>query len=102
MSEGLLAAVVDALLDELIGSEAEVGLQLAVIRNGRTLVDAARGQTDLVTGVAVDRDTLFWAGSAAKGVATSVAHVLSNGEISATTCESSRSGQSSEPTERTR
>jgi CubicO group peptidase (beta-lactamase class C family) len=76
MSEGLLAAVVDALLDELIGSEAEVGLQLAVIRNGRTLVDAARGQTDLVTGVAVDRDTLFWAGSAAKGVATSVAHVL--------------------------
>jgi CubicO group peptidase (beta-lactamase class C family) len=41
VSEKRLAAAVDALLDELVGSGAEVGLQVAVIRNGRTVVDAA-------------------------------------------------------------
>lgn len=76
MSEEHLAVAADVLLDELIGSGAEVGLQLAVIRDGHTLVDAARGTADPCTGAPVDRDTLFWAGSTAKGVASSVAHVL--------------------------
>jgi CubicO group peptidase (beta-lactamase class C family) len=76
MSERHLAVAVDALLDDLVGSGAEVGVQVAVIRNGHTVVDAARGAADLRTGAPVDRDTLFWAGSTAKGVATSVAHVL--------------------------
>ena len=71
-----LAAAVDALLDDLIGSGTEVGLQVAVIHRGRTLVDAARGVADPRTGAPVERDTLFWAGSTAKGVASTVAHVL--------------------------
>jgi CubicO group peptidase (beta-lactamase class C family) len=76
MNEERLAVVVDALLDDLIGRGVEVGLQVAVIQNGRTVVDAARGVADPRTGAPVDADTLFWAGSTAKGVATSVAHVL--------------------------
>jgi CubicO group peptidase (beta-lactamase class C family) len=76
VSEKRLAAAVDALLDELVGSGAEVGLQVAVIRHGRTIVDAARGVADPRTAAPVDPGTLFWAGSTAKGVAASVAHVL--------------------------
>ena len=82
MGEEHLAVAVDSLLDELIGSGGEIGLQVVVIRNGRTLVDAARGVADPRTGEPVDRDTLFWAGSTAKGVASSVAHVLvERGEV---------------------
>jgi CubicO group peptidase (beta-lactamase class C family) len=76
VSEKRLATAVDGLLDELVGSGAEVGLQVAVIRNGRTVVDAARGVTDPRTSAPVDPGTLFWAGSTAKGVAASLAHVL--------------------------
>ncbi|TWF75854.1 CubicO group peptidase (beta-lactamase class C family) [Pseudonocardia hierapolitana] len=76
MSEERLAAAVDALLDELVGSGAEAGLQVAVIRHGRTLVDAARGVADPRTAAPVEPGTLFWAGSTAKGVAATVAHVL--------------------------
>jgi CubicO group peptidase (beta-lactamase class C family) len=76
MSEQHLAVAADVLLDDLVGSGAEVGLQLVVIRNGRTLLDLARGTADPRTGAPVDPDTLFWAGSTAKGVASSVAHVL--------------------------
>lgn len=76
MSEKHLAAAVDALLDELVDSGAEVGLQVAVVRDGRTLVDVARGVADPRTASPVDSGTLFWAGSTAKGVAASVAHVL--------------------------
>lgn len=76
MSEAQLAADIDALLDDVVSSGQEVGVQVAVIRNGHTLVDTARGTSDVRTGASVDRDTLFWAGSTAKAVASSVAHVL--------------------------
>ncbi len=76
MREDHLASAVDALLDDVVGSGQEVGVQVAVIRNGHTLVDTARGVSDPRTGAPVDRDTLFWAGSTAKGIASSVAHVL--------------------------
>jgi CubicO group peptidase (beta-lactamase class C family) len=76
MSEEHLAAAVDALLDDVVGAGLEVGLQVAVIRHGHMVVDTARGAADTRTGAPVDRDTLFWAGSTAKGVASSVAHVL--------------------------
>ncbi|GAA0949085.1 serine hydrolase domain-containing protein [Pseudonocardia zijingensis] len=76
MSEEHLATALDALLDELVGSGAEVGVQVAVIRHGRTIVDAVRGVADPRTGAPVEPGTLFWAGSAAKGVAATVAHVL--------------------------
>jgi CubicO group peptidase (beta-lactamase class C family) len=76
MSEEHLPVAIDALLDALLGSGAEVGLQVVVIRAGSVLVDAARGVADLRTGAPVGHDTLFWAGSTAKGVASTVAHVL--------------------------
>ena len=76
MGEERLARAIDDLLDELVGSGAEVGLQVAVIRHGRTLVDAACGVADPRTGAPVEPGTLFWAGSTAKGVASTVAHVL--------------------------
>src|SRR5829696_6172726 len=82
MREDHLAAAIDALLDDVVGSGQELGVQVAVIRNGDTLVDTARGASDPRTGAPVDRDTLFWAGSTAKGVASSVAHVLiERGEV---------------------
>src|SRR5260221_10762358 len=76
MKEERLAAAVDALVDDLVGRGVEVGLQVAVIENGRTLVDAARGFADPRIGAPVESDTLFWGGSTAKCVATTVAHVL--------------------------
>jgi CubicO group peptidase (beta-lactamase class C family) len=76
VSEESLGPAIGALLDELIDSGAELGLQVAVIRHGRTLVDAARGVADPRTAAPVEPGTLFWAGSTAKGVAASVAHVL--------------------------
>jgi CubicO group peptidase (beta-lactamase class C family) len=76
VSEERLGPAVDALLDELVDSGAEVGLQVAVLRHGRTLVDAARGVADPRTAAPVEPGTLFWSGSTAKGVAATVAHVL--------------------------
>ncbi len=43
-------------------------MQVAVIRNGHTLVDTARGVSDPHTGAPVDRNILFWAGSTARGL----------------------------------
>lgn len=76
MNAQSLASAVDGLLDELVTSGAEVGLQVAVIRHGRTVVDVVRGVADTRTGAPVEPGTLFWAGSTAKGVASTVAHVL--------------------------
>jgi CubicO group peptidase (beta-lactamase class C family) len=70
MREDPLARAVDALLDEVVGSGQDVGVQVAVIRIGHTLVDTARGVSDPCTGALVDRDTQFWAGSTAKGIAS--------------------------------
>ena len=72
----MLAPRIDALLDELVDSGTEIGLQVAVLRHGRTLVDAACGVADPRTGAPAEPGTLFWVGSAAKGVASTVAHVL--------------------------
>jgi CubicO group peptidase (beta-lactamase class C family) len=67
---------IQAAVDELVASGAEVGLQVAVIKNGRVVVDCVGGVADPRTGVAVTAGTLFWAASTAKGVASSLAHVL--------------------------
>jgi Beta-lactamase len=53
---------------------AEVGLQAAVMRHGRVVVDAVTG--DAGRQCPVVPDTLFYVASAAKGVASAVAHVL--------------------------
>ena len=69
-------SAIQGLLDELVASGAEVGLQVAVIHDGRVVVDATSGVADAATGEAVSADTLFYAASTAKGVASTVAHAL--------------------------
>jgi CubicO group peptidase (beta-lactamase class C family) len=71
-----LQAEVQAAMNSLTASEAETGLQVAVVHQGHVVVDAVSGVADEHTGAAVEPSTLFFAASAGKGVATSVAHVL--------------------------
>ncbi len=75
-SEERAQAQIQACVDELIGSGVEVGLQVVVTRQGGVVVDVVGGQADPRTGAAVAPDSLFYAASTGKGVATSVAHVL--------------------------
>lgn len=73
---------VQAAIDELVAGGSEVGLQVAVTRHGELVADAVSGVADPATGEAVTPETLFFAASTAKGVASSVAHVLAErGEL---------------------
>ncbi|HEY7359776.1 MAG TPA: serine hydrolase domain-containing protein, partial [Streptosporangiaceae bacterium] len=69
-------AEIEAAAHELVTSGAEIGLQVAVLKNGHLVADVASGVADPRTGEAVSGDTLFYAASTAKGVAATVAHVL--------------------------
>jgi CubicO group peptidase (beta-lactamase class C family) len=69
-------ARVQAAIDRRVASGAEVGMQVVVVRHGEVVVDAVSGVADPASGQTVAPDTLFWAGSTAKGVASAVAHVL--------------------------
>lgn len=64
-----LAVRVQATLDRLVERGGEVGLQVAVVHRGEVVVDA-------VVGAGIAPDTLFFAASTAKGMASAVAHVL--------------------------
>jgi CubicO group peptidase (beta-lactamase class C family) len=65
-----------AAADEMVAAGTETGLQIAVRRHGRVVADVAAGRADPPSGVPVTPGTLFFAASAAKGVAASLAHVL--------------------------
>ena len=73
---GKLQRQVQAAIDELVASGDEIGLQVAVMHEGRMVVDAAAGVADQRTGEPVTPSTLFFAASTGKGIASSVAHVL--------------------------
>jgi CubicO group peptidase (beta-lactamase class C family) len=60
----------------MVESGAETGLQIAVLHRGRLVADVAAGVADPATGRPVTAGTLFFAFSAAKGIAATVAHVL--------------------------
>ncbi|HTU07123.1 MAG TPA: serine hydrolase domain-containing protein [Trebonia sp.] len=60
----------------LVDSGAETGLQIAVMRRGELVADVAAGVADPATGRPVTPGTLFFAASTAKGIASTVAHVL--------------------------
>ena len=62
--------------DEMVASGAETGLQIAVRQHGHVVADVVSGVADPRTGAEVRPGTLFYAASAAKGVAASLAHVL--------------------------
>jgi CubicO group peptidase (beta-lactamase class C family) len=69
-------AAVQALLDDLVASDVERGLQVAAYRDGHLIVDAWAGVADLSTGRGVDGETLFTVFSSTKGVTTTVIHLL--------------------------
>lgn len=77
-TEPSLQRAVQAAANELVSSDAETGLQVAVLRNGHLIAEATAGVADPRTGAPVRPDTLFYAASTAKGVASSVAHVLAD------------------------
>ena len=71
-----LAAEIQAAADQMVASGPETGLQIAVRRHGHVVADVVSGVADARTGADVRPGTLFYAASAAKGVASSLAHVL--------------------------
>lgn len=76
MADLALQRAVQALLDELVTDGGEVGLQAAVIKEGALVADAQSGIADPVSGEPVSAGTLFFAGSTAKGVLSSLVHAL--------------------------
>jgi CubicO group peptidase (beta-lactamase class C family) len=76
MSTADAQARVQAMIDRRVASGDEVGVQVAVVEHGRVVVDAVSGSADPGRRRAVAPDTLFWAASTAKGVASAVVHVL--------------------------
>jgi CubicO group peptidase (beta-lactamase class C family) len=67
---------VQELIDRLVESGAENGVQVAVYRRGEMVVDAVSGVADPDTGRPMTADTLVYSASTGKGVASTVAHVL--------------------------
>ena len=67
---------VQEVIDELVESGAERGLQVAAYRQGEQIVDAVAGVADPETGRLVTPDTPFYAYSVGKGATATVAHVL--------------------------
>jgi CubicO group peptidase (beta-lactamase class C family) len=63
-------------VDELTNAGSEIGVQVAVMHEGELVASVADGLADPLTDRATDPETLFWAASTSKGVASSVAHVL--------------------------
>jgi CubicO group peptidase (beta-lactamase class C family) len=63
-------------IDELVASGAERGLQVAVYRHGRPVVDAVAGVADPASGRPVTPDTPFYSYSVGKEVTAAVVHVL--------------------------
>jgi CubicO group peptidase (beta-lactamase class C family) len=63
-------------IDQLVESGAERGLQVAVYRHGKQIVDAVAGMADPSTERQVTSDTLFFSYSIGKGVAATVVHIL--------------------------
>jgi CubicO group peptidase (beta-lactamase class C family) len=63
-------------VQELIDGGAETGIQVAVVQEGEPVVDVVGGAADPATGCPAGPDTLFWAASTAKGIASTVVHVL--------------------------
>jgi CubicO group peptidase (beta-lactamase class C family) len=76
LASGNLQRQVQATIDELVAAGDEIGLQVAVVHEGRVVVDAVAGVADQRTGEPVTPGTLFFAASTGKGVASSVVHVL--------------------------
>jgi CubicO group peptidase (beta-lactamase class C family) len=83
MADIALQQVVQAAVDELVADGGEVGLQVAVLKDGVLVADAQSGVADPASGEPASAGTLFFAGSTAKGVLSSLVHALvAAGELS--------------------
>ncbi|HZG66668.1 MAG TPA: serine hydrolase domain-containing protein [Herpetosiphonaceae bacterium] len=69
---------VQQLIDGLVESGEEVGLQVAAYVDGTLVVDAWAGVADEVTGRPVDGDTLFTSWSTTKGFVATCLHILAD------------------------
>jgi CubicO group peptidase (beta-lactamase class C family) len=76
MADAALERAVRAALDELVADGGEVGLQAVVVKDGAVVVDVQSGLADPANGELVSVGSLFFAGSAAKGILSSLVHVL--------------------------
>jgi CubicO group peptidase (beta-lactamase class C family) len=74
MSE--LQQQVKDVIEELVGSGAERGVQVAVYHRGEQVVDAVAGVADPASGLPVDAGTVFYNYSIGKGATSTVAHLL--------------------------
>ena len=73
---------VQATVDRLVSSGQEVGLQIVVVQDGALVVDVCGGTSDSRGERSVCAGDLFFAASTAKGVLSSLAHVLAaRGEL---------------------
>src|SRR5690242_6847601 len=71
-------ARVQALLDELVDTGAERGLQAAAYLDGELVVDAWAGVADPATGRLVDGETLFTSFSTTKAITATIIHLLAD------------------------
>ncbi len=69
---------VQKLLDRLVDSDEEVGLQAAAYLNGKQVVDCWAGVADETIGRKVNGDTLFTCWSTTKGWAATCVHILAD------------------------
>lgn len=69
-------AAVQAVLDDLVASGEETGLQLAVYQHGQLVIDAWAGTTRRGGSTPVDGDTMFTVYSCSKGVTAAAIHLL--------------------------
>jgi CubicO group peptidase (beta-lactamase class C family) len=76
MADVALQHGVQAVLDELVEDGDEVGLQAVVMKDGALVADGQSGVADPVSGAPVSAGILFFAGSTAKGVLSSLVHAL--------------------------
>lgn len=76
MSMTTLEDRVRRLADELVGSGAETGLQVAVYQDGKQVVDVVAGAADATTGRPVTPDTPFYVYSAGKAMTATIVHLL--------------------------
>ena len=69
-------ATIQALLDDLVASGEERGLQVAVYHRGDLVVDAWAGMADAASGTPVTPETLFTVYSVSKGITATAIHIL--------------------------
>src|SRR2546428_1316256 len=67
---------VQEIIDQLIESRTERGIQVAVYRDGDLVVDAVAGVADPATGRPVASDTPFFSFSVGKGLTSTALHIL--------------------------